>query len=59
MKVDIKNDGRIHYTGIMAKDSYGEHIFINEWSDRGEWEQIDLKKDEVVVGVHGYLHMDW
>lgn len=38
MKVDIKNDGRIHYTGIRANDVNGDLIFINEWSDYGEWE---------------------
>ena len=59
MRVDVKDDGRIHYTGVRAKDESGEDLFFNEWQDRGEWEQIDLLPDEVIIGVHGYIHMDW
>ena len=59
MKVDIKSDGRIHYTGVRAKDAAGSDVFYHEWQSRGEWEQLDLSEDERIIGVHGYLHMDW
>ena len=59
MKVDIKSDGRIHYTGVRAKDAAGSDVFYHEWQSRGEWEQLDLSEDERIIGVHGYVHMDW
>ena len=59
MKTNIKSDGRIHYTGVHAKDRDGVDIFINEWADAGKWEWMELEDEEVIIGVHGYIHMDW
>ena len=59
MCTDIKSDGRIHYTGIQAKDADGKIVMFKQWSDRGEWESVELQADEVILGFHGYIHMDW
>ena len=42
MCVDIKKDGRIHYTGVMAKDLSGNVIFEEIWGEKGEWETVSL-----------------
>ena len=59
MKVEIKNDGRIHYTGVRARDQFGDDIFVNEWSEKGNWEHLELGENDVIIGLHGYFHMDW
>ena len=59
MKVDIKPDGRIHYTGMRAFSADSNPVLFSEWSDRGEWEDIELASDEVIIGFHGYIHMNW
>ena len=59
MKVDIKSDGRIHYTGVRAEDKHYKTIFKNVWQDRGEWEVLELADNDMIIGMHGYLHMDW
>ena len=59
MCIDLKADGRVHYTGIKAVDKDGESIFHETWQDRGNWEEIELASDEVIIGFHGYIHMGW
>ena len=57
--IDVKADGRIHYTGVRAEDHDGEVIFFSKWGESGQWETQELAQDEVVIGFHGYLHMEW
>ena len=35
MRVSIKSDGRIHYTGIKAADRNGQTVFENQWGNGG------------------------
>ena len=59
MCVDIKSDGRIHYTGVQAKDAEGRIILFKKWGDKGKWEELELSPTEMIIGVHGYIHMNW
>ena len=59
MCIDIKSDGRIHYTGVYAKDADGNRILFKKWGNSGQWEELELSPTEMIIGVHGYIHMNW
>ena len=59
MCVDVKSDGRIHYTGVHARDADGNKILFNKWGSAGQWEELELAPTEMIIGVHGYIHMNW
>lgn len=59
MCVDVKSDGRIHYTGVQAKDADNKVILFKKWGSSGVWEELELSPTEMIIGVHGYIHMNW
>ena len=55
MRVTLWPSGEQCYFGMSLHGQDGSLLAKEEWSQSGDWQYISIRKDERLVGFHGYI----